>query len=66
MKHKKWISIYQKRPICGSICVSRVSGEEGYTSNTAYDGNTATFRSFENLRNRLIITVWKHDEWYYQ
>jgi hypothetical protein len=40
-------------------------GEKGYASNTVYDTETATFRTFENLSNRMIITVWKHDEWYY-
>ena len=65
MEHKEWKSIYREKPKDKSVCVSRMSGEEGYASNTIYDAETATFRTFDDRRNRMIITVWKHDEWYY-
>ena len=65
MKHKEWKSIYRERPKDKAVCVSRISGEECYAGNTVYDAETATFRTFEDHGNRMIITVWKHDEWYY-
>jgi len=65
MKHKKWRSIYIERPTDQSGCVTRISGEEGYASGCIYDAETATFRTFQDESNRIIITVWKHDEWYY-
>ena len=65
MEHKEWKSIYKDKPEGTDTCVSRIKGEEGYASNTAYDSETATFRTYEDHRNRVVITVWKHDEWYY-
>ena len=65
MKHKEWKSIYLERPEDSSVCVSRIAGEEGYASNTVYDADTATFRTVVNHRNRVEVTIWKHDEWYY-
>lgn len=62
---KEWKNIYQERPTDGAVCVSRISEEEGYAGNTVYEKNSATFRSYEDTRNRLIITVWKHNEWHY-
>jgi len=62
---KEWRSIYKERPADGAVCVSRIAGEAGYTSNTIYEAKSATFRTHEDMRNRLIITVWKHDEWHY-
>jgi hypothetical protein len=62
---REWRSIYKERPTDGAVCVSRISGEEGYTSNTIYEAKSATFRTHDDMRNRLIITVWKHDEWHY-
>ena len=65
MEHKKWISIYRERPKDGAVCVSRISGEEGYCGHCVYDTESSTFRSYHDHRNRIEITVWKHDEWYY-
>ena len=64
---QKWQSIYKERPTDGAVCASRLaSNSEGYTSNTTYDARSATFRSFIDRKNRLIITIWKHDEWRYE
>ena len=64
VEHKEWISIYKQRPEDGEKCVSRIAGEEGYAGSTIYDAKSSTFRTYEDCRNRFIITVWKHDEWY--
>lgn len=66
VEHKKWNSIYRERPKDKAMCVSRISGEEGYAGSCVYDAETATFRTYVNHRNRMVITVWKHDEWYYK
>lgn len=59
----EWKSIYICTPYNGQKVMCRRSGEEGYTGNAIYDDITATFRTYENKRNRMIITVWKCDEW---
>lgn len=64
-EHKEWKSIYKELPTDGAKVVSRIAGEEGYCSSTVYDAATHTFRTYEDCRNRLIITIWKHNEWYY-
>jgi hypothetical protein len=66
MIHKEWKSIYKERPANGSICVSRVAGSEAFASGTTYESDSATFRTYENHSNRLVITVWKHEQWYLQ
>lgn len=58
-----WISIYKSQPENDEIVMSRISGEEGYTSNCTWDSKTRTFRTFKNGRNKFEITIWKHDEW---
>ena len=63
--HKEWKSIYKELPKDNSACASRRSDEEGYCGASVYDEKTATFRSYEDMSNRLVITIWKHDEWYY-
>ena len=63
MKDKKWISVYKEQPKHNEIVSSRISYEEGYCSNTEYDAFSKTFKSFEDHRNRFVITIWKHDEW---
>lgn len=63
MPEGEWKSIYRERPQDGAICTTRRSGEEGYCGRCVYDATTATFRTYEDKRNRLIITVWKCDEW---
>lgn len=65
MTDKNWKSIYKERPKNGALCNSRISGKEGYASNTIYCADTATFRTFRDHTNRLEIIVWKHDEWQY-
>ena len=65
LKHKKWISIYIERPKDGAKVTSRIAGQDGYCGSGTYDSESATFRTFEDAGNRLIITIWKHDEWYY-
>lgn len=66
IEHKEWKSIYMELPEDGSNCVSGRSGEDGYVGDCWYDAMTNTFRTYEDCRNRLIITVWKHDLWYYK
>ena len=65
MEHKKWKRIYIEKPKDKALCVSRISGESGYISSTIYDAETDTFRTYQALSNRVIITVWTHDEWRY-
>lgn len=62
---KEWISIYREVPKDGAVVASRIAGEEGYYRSTVYDTKTATFRTYTDYRNRLEITIWKHNEWYY-
>ncbi len=63
--NKEWISIYREVPKDGAVVASRIAGEEGYCGSTVYDAKTATFRTYTDYRNRLEITIWKHNEWYY-
>lgn len=63
--NKQWKSIYLELPIDGSSCSCRRSGEEGYVGSCTYDAKTNTFRSYTDFRNRVIITIWKSDEWCY-
>ena len=63
--HKKWKSIYKELPKDKAVCVSRISNQEGFCGSSIYDTGTATFRTYLDKSNRLVITVWKHDEWYY-
>lgn len=58
-----WISIYKETPEHGQIVMSRRSGEDGYCDKCEWDSYTSTFRTYDNQRNRYIITIWKHDEW---
>jgi hypothetical protein len=61
----KWKSIYREQPRDGSKCITRRQGGPGYNSETVYEADTGTFRTYEDLGNRLVITVWKNDEWCY-
>jgi hypothetical protein len=63
--HKEWRSIYKELPDDQAVCCTRISGEAGYVGSTTYDAKTSTFRTYEDKGNRLVITIWKHDEWYY-
>ena len=65
-EHKKWKSIYRELPEDGAVCTSWKDGELGYVGESIYDAKTNTFRTYENYSNRLVITVWKHDMWYYK
>ena len=58
-----WKSIYRERPKDGQICMSRIHGEQGFCGNSIYEAKTSSFRTYRDMRNRLEITVWKHDEW---
>jgi len=59
----EWISIYREVPKDGQLVKCRIAGEEGYCGAAIYDAKTSTFRTYDDQRNRLIITVWKSDEW---
>lgn len=59
----EWKSIYKEKPEDQQRVNCRISGEDGFTGGAIYDAETATFRTYEDKRNRLIITVWKADEW---
>lgn len=61
---KEWKSIYLDKPRNGSLCVTRRSGEDG-TATATYSGETNTFRAINHLRNRIVVTIWKNDEWRY-
>lgn len=63
--NKEWISIYLAIPEDGAVVASRIAGEEGYCGRSIYDAKAATFRTYEDHRNRLVITIWKHNEWRY-
>ena len=58
-----WISVDKASPKDGQVCKSRIAGEEGYCGSSNYCTTTATFRTYEDHRNREVITVWKHNEW---
>jgi hypothetical protein len=58
-----WISIYRELPEDGQKCKSRIRDEDGFCGSSVYCAKTGTFRTYEDCRNRLIITVWKHNEW---
>ena len=58
-----WKSIYIYTPKDQQNVQCRIKGEDGYTSSAIYDARTATFRSYEDKRNRMVITVWKANEW---
>ena len=64
-EHKEWKSIYKERPKDQSVCVTRVAGQECFCGHSIYDYSSATFRTYSEQSNRFVITVWKHDEWYY-
>ena len=66
MRHEKWKSIYIETPRDKSVCVTRIKGRCGYASGTIFDAETKTFRTYEDKENRFVITIWKHDEWYYK
>lgn len=66
IEHKEWKSIYKEQPEDGSVCVSARSGEQGYVGECIYEAKSNTFRTYDDHRNRLIITIWKHDIWYYK
>jgi len=58
---EKWNSIYKKKPGNGQKCMSKIWGEQGYAGSCTFvDGY---FESYDDQRNRLIITRWKHDLW---
>jgi hypothetical protein len=58
-----WKSIYIYTPKDQQKVACRRSGEDGYTGNATYDARTATFRTYQDKGNRMVITVWKCDEW---
>lgn len=58
-----WKSIYVYTPKDQQKVMCRRSGEEGYVGNATYDSMTATFRTYQDKRNRMVINVWKCDEW---
>lgn len=60
---KEWKSIYIYTPKDQQKVTCRRAGEESYTGNAIYDERTSTFRTYQDMRNRMIITVWKCDEW---
>ena len=56
-----WISIYNSRPNDGQNCMSKIEGEQGYAGRCVF--NNGYFETYDNQRNRLIITRWKHSLW---
>ena len=57
----KWNSIYLVQPDQGQKCTSKIKGEGGYVGECIY--NNGHFETYEDCRNRFIITRWKHDLW---
>ena len=66
MDHREWNSIYKEQPVDGARVVSRRAGDAGYCGDGVYDAASHTIRTYVDCRNRLEITIWKHDEWYYK
>jgi len=58
---EKWISIYLKRPQEGQVCASKIVFEEGYVGRCIF--HNGYFETYEEHRNRLVITRWKNDLW---
>jgi len=56
-----WFSIYITKPKNGQNCMSKIEGEQGYAGSCVF--NDGYFESYDNQRNRLIITRWKHNLW---
>ncbi len=60
-KDEGWFNIYINKPDNGQLCKSKIQGEEGYVGSCIY--NNGYFETYQDLRNRLEITRWKHDLW---
>ena len=58
---KNGINIYKQKPEEGQHCQTKIKGEEGYHSDSVY--NKGYFETYENKRNRFVITRWKADLW---
>ncbi|MCP4761950.1 MAG: hypothetical protein GY870_09210 [archaeon] len=56
-----WISIYHEKPKEGQIVMSKINEEEGYCGKSVYINGY--FETYEDHRNRLTITRWKHNMW---
>lgn len=59
----EWKSIYLHKPEDGQLVMSRRSGEEGHVSASTYNAENGTFTTTNDKRNRIEVTIWKHDEW---
>ena len=57
----EWNNIYIYKPKNGQKCMSKIKNERGYVSKCVY--NNGYFETYEDERNRFVITRWKHDLW---
>lgn len=58
---QEWNHLYINKPENGQKCMSKIKGEEGYVRECIY--NDGYFETYEDKRNRFVITRWKHDLW---
>lgn len=57
----EWKNVYVDKPKDGQKCACKRSAEEGYIPSCIFlDGY---FQTWEEKRNRIIITRWKSDLW---
>ena len=63
--HSEWKSIFIEKPKDGESCTTRRNGNtEGYHGNTIWNERKSRFETVEDKGNRIVITIWKVEEWY--
>ena len=64
-EHLEWKSIHLEKPKDGESCTTRRSGRfQGYHGDTIWNVSKSRFETVEDKENRIVITIWKAEEWY--